>query len=200
MTADPMLSAAGVSGQDAVLPKSEEKETVELGGAPELDKATQATNLKQDPTSADLKPVESEQSEQIKPEPDAPVEPGDPLSDTSVQAPEQTDTVSSEIPETDPDDSDTSEVEPDVTGNPLQAQKSQSSEELALKAREEEIEHHIAAGTYAVPINTVKRRRMQIVISVFAVLLVILIALDLCADMNVITLPFGLPHTNFFTS
>lgn len=206
MATDPMLSVTDNSGEDAVMPKSEDKKATELSGAPEFDAKAEATGPKPESVVADLKPVEEVQPEPLQAEADTAVVSQNSLSDAHVQAAEKLESTPSEpftTPETaeaETDDDETPNPEPEATNEPLQAQQPLGPNEAALHAREEEIEHHIAAGTYAVPINTVKRRRAQITVGILVVLLIILIALDLLADMSIITLPFGLPHTNLLTS
>lgn len=60
--------------------------------------------------------------------------------------------------------------------------------------REHEIERHIAAGTYFLPIGQTRRRRLAIAFIFVAVLFVALIALDILLDLDILTL--NLPHTN----
>ncbi len=122
----------------------------------------------------------------------------------SITTPEHVDTTppeSSDTPEGDESDSesdaDTPETDAEPSEDAAQTQPAQNPDDAALKAREEELERHIAAGTYAVPINMVKRRRTRVLFVVVFVVLILIIAVDLLADMGTITLPLGLPHTNF---
>ncbi len=223
MADDPMLSVVGTANEDAVLPVSGEKDVQTLSGAPELSTANKAANSASEPTAADIKPGEqqaadgpslgesetSENSDTLE-TPETPDTAKDSLSDSAEVSTKPAD-LTAAVPVVAPEaaeaeaepDSDTDEDEPEaetdtaLSVDPLQAQQPQSPDEVALKAREDELEHLIAAGTYAVPINTVKQRQARVVLIILLVVFVALVAVDLLADMNIITLLFGLPHTNF---
>ncbi|MBL8031859.1 MAG: hypothetical protein JNK33_06100, partial [Candidatus Doudnabacteria bacterium] len=90
-------------------------------------------------------------------------------------------------------DTTVSEVDdPDNTNQ----EKLKEAEAQPLSAQEADIERHIAAGTYAVPIDTVRRRRRTITIFAVLTLLTLLITLDLLLDLDVLQ-NSSVPHTNF---
>lgn len=92
--------------------------------------------------------------------------------------------------------SDTQEATEDDTDEPEEVPQ-QTPEDEAAAAREAELERHIAAGTYAVPIGQVKHRKQKMtLILVLVVLVVAVVALDVLLDMDVFELS-GVPHTNF---
>jgi hypothetical protein len=74
----------------------------------------------------------------------------------------------------------------------------ESSEEDPEAARNLEIERHIAAGTYFVPIGQVKRRRRAIAFIITCLLLATLVVLNILLDLDILTL--NLPHTNFLNN
>ena len=219
MAIDPMLSTTDISEESTTSPTPDKNSTAELSSAPELTKDTQKT-VDLPPSARRIERPELVEPGSLEADSEAP-------NTTNIpETPEATEPAPNTVPdltEATPKTSDqveriaaspprAAEVEPDqesddeaptpetttgVSGEPLQAQQPQSPDEAALKARQDELERLIAAGTYAVPINTVKRRRARILLIVLVVILVVLIAVDLLADMQIITLPFGLPHTSF---
>lgn len=86
-----------------------------------------------------------------------------------------------------------------LTGDIPQSQTGANSDDDTVVAREEEIERLIASRTYALPIDKTGRRRKTIVLWVLVLVLLIIVAVDVLADMGVISLPFGMPHTSFFS-
>ena len=221
MAADPMLSVTPVADNAATVESPEQQETVSLSGAPEVKKAASATGagsgeeLRVEPPAADgatdsqteavatpaTEPAPAEEPPQGPSETAATpevshkhIEPLHPSAFSSTEKSE-TDTTSNAADDAS-SDNDASDTD---TDEPAEAQPSKNPDEAAINARKEELERLIASGTYAVPINTVKRRQMRLVLLFLAGLLVVLIALDLLADMGTITLPFGLPHTTFLS-
>ena len=73
-----------------------------------------------------------------------------------------------------------------------------NTEEDAAAAQKLEIERHIAAGTYFVPIGQVKRRRRAIAFIITCLLLATLVVLNILLDLDILTL--NLPHTNFLNN
>lgn len=93
----------------------------------------------------------------------------------------------------------TEDASSDATSNVLlQSTQGQNPEEAAAQEREDELEQLIASGQYAVPINVSGKRKGKMVLLIVATLLLVLVAVNLLADMQVITLPSGIPHTSFF--
>ena len=218
MAVDPMLSTTDTNGKDDTSPTSEKDETVELSGAPELSKDVQATvdlpasnsrvPRSEQAASDPLVTEESTQTTSTVPEMAQSTELKTTTSSDATEAelktsdrvestPAPTETAEDTSDQEADDDATEPEADTAMSAEPLQAQQAQSPDEIALKAREDELERMIAAGTYAVPINTVKRRQARLLLIVLATVLVLLIAVDLLADMQIITLPFGLPHTSF---
>jgi hypothetical protein len=68
--------------------------------------------------------------------------------------------------------------------------------EAAPTTQELELEHHIAAGTYAVPIDTARRHRRTIVLIALAGLILAAVTLNILLDLSILNAPL-LPHTNF---
>ncbi len=220
MAVDPMLSGTDMSAEPDTSLTSDKNDAVELGGAPELAKDAQTTG------SVPLPSPHVRKSEQAEPEsletdvntrntsivPET-AEATGPASSASSDVTEARLKTSNQVESTSAptealedtsdqgsdDDATDSETDTGISAEPLQAQQVQSPDEAALKAREDELERMISAGTYAVPINTVKRRQARLLLIVLGAVLVLLIAVDLLADMQIITLPFGLPHTSFLT-
>ncbi|MGB4796387.1 MAG: hypothetical protein WBP23_04085 [Candidatus Saccharimonadales bacterium] len=91
------------------------------------------------------------------------------------------------------------EGESEIATNTEFAEQTQKEEaEVDPKsAREIEIERHIAAGTYFVPIGQVKRRRRKVILLTMFILLAAILVLDLLLDMEILKLDF-IPHTSFF--
>ena len=222
MAIDPMLSGTDASDEEPSSSAPAKENTVELTGAPELATNTQtdvaatlpARRIERPELPAEPESLETdtqaiaatdtpEEAEKTESATSTTLDSAEATPKASDQT-ESTPTVPTETPELEPDhesDDDTSETEMDtgISAEPLQAQQAQSPDEAALKAREDELERMISAGTYAVPINTVKRRQARLLLIVLGAVLVLLIAVDLLADMQIITLPFGLPHTSFLT-
>lgn len=214
MAADPMLSTTDANEEKDIMSPPDKNDAPELSGAPALSKDTQVTP---DLSSTNHQPQQVESAASDVETPTTRAETVDATektdlvpnmsSDTTETAPKASEQVqpqpsSTETPEETADqesDDDTADSEADtaISAEPLQPQQVQSPDEVAMKAREDELERMIAAGTYAVPINTIKRRQARLLLIVLAAVLVVLIAVDLLADMKIITLPFGLPHTSF---
>ncbi|MBL8122006.1 hypothetical protein JNM87_04640, partial [Candidatus Saccharibacteria bacterium] len=89
-------------------------------------------------------------------------------------------------------DTTVSEVDdPDNTNQ----EKLKEAEAKPLSAQEADIERHIAAGTYAVPIDTVRRRRRTIVLITLAFLILAVVSLNILLDLDILTIP-SFPHTD----
>lgn len=69
-------------------------------------------------------------------------------------------------------------------------------EDEANAAREAELERHIAAGTYAVPIGQVKQRQRKMMVIITVVLVFAAVVFDVLLDLEILKLS-GVPHTNF---
>jgi len=71
----------------------------------------------------------------------------------------------------------------------------------AKAKREAEIEEMIASGKYAVPINSVRRKRSHVYAAMLCVvaLVLALVLVDALADMGTLKLPSSIPHTHFFS-
>lgn len=65
------------------------------------------------------------------------------------------------------------------------------------KQKRYEVERHIAAGTYFVPIGQVRRRRRAIFVVVFVVIILIVAAINVLLDLGIVHLT-GIPHTTIF--
>jgi hypothetical protein len=90
------------------------------------------------------------------------------------------------------------EPEEDETGaDTADETEAENPEENPEAARNLELERHIAAGTYFVPIGQVKRRRRKVILLTVFILLGATLALDLLLDMEIIKLD-SIPHTSFF--
>lgn len=79
------------------------------------------------------------------------------------------------------------------------AAKAEAEQEAAEK-RQAELEALIEKGTYAVPINAVKRKRSRQVTAALIVvcLLLVVVAADVALDSGLIKVS-GVPHTHYFT-
>jgi len=87
----------------------------------------------------------------------------------------------------------------DVIGNTLPVEDEPAAKQRVEDTqRQKELEHLIESRKYALPINTRGRRRAMLW-SLVVIVLLALVAVDLLADLGTITLPFSLPHTNFFS-
>lgn len=193
ITADPMLN---IPKEDAIVSSTER---VAPTSAPDIDKAAiKAARAKLKPTRSLVMPTddaEPDESEAVAIEQSA----SDVPSATQEQAEELPSPAVSEPGP--PEDTKLEDVSPDEPERqPAEAQSAASSDATIAQNREEELERLIAKGTYAVPINKVKRRRARTVLVLLVVLLLALVTIDLLADIKIITLPFGLPHTNFLAS
>jgi hypothetical protein len=77
----------------------------------------------------------------------------------------------------------------------------EATEALATQTkREAELEKIIQAGTYAVPINAVQRKRSRIFVATMCFLAIILLILliDAVLDAGLFKLPWAVPHTHLF--
>lgn len=165
------------------------------------------------PTTA---PVVTRQAKTISPISDG-ITATDPVTDTEPPATPAPSVKSSDEPETSvPELTETSHSYKAVTADAKEATPETGTiptdEESALKksaaearllgeeeARRQELEALIAAGTYAVPINAVQRKKSRMVILLLCLLAVALAAVlfDVALDSHVISVP-GVPHTHFF--
>lgn len=75
--------------------------------------------------------------------------------------------------------------------------EAENPEENPEAARNLELERHIAAGTYFVPIGQVKRRRQKVLLILLLLVSLGLITLDLLLDLGTLNLS-GVPHTSLF--
>jgi hypothetical protein len=114
-------------------------------------------------------------------EPEAPLQP--PSKTKKVFAP-----ISSGATEDQSTPSDETSAEQDAQLSP--------PETVNADAHRAELEQHIAAGTYVVPIGQLKRRRRKILLVVLALCLLAILTLDLLLDAGILTLP-AVPHTTF---
>lgn len=190
MTVDPMLN---IPKEDAIVSSVEQTAPT---GAPEIDKAAiKAVATKVKPVTGLI--ASTDDAEQARKEAVGIEQSLDEANDTMPEPPEEpTPPVLSEaspVEDAKPENTNSDEAE----AQPPEVQPMPTSDTTTAQNREEELERLIAKGTYAVPINTVKRRRARTAFALLVVLLAVLVALDLLADMNIITLPPGLPHTNF---
>ncbi len=199
LTTDPMLSTDAVdtgeekpSGESAATPSGVPKFTHEAKDiAPQ-----QATDETAEPES-ESKP-ESESAPEKPEVPPAEKPEGEALSykdKIHITPPNEVKSTPDEESSEVKDDSDDSSEDDDSAATPEQAER---AEEDPKTAKEHEIERHIAAGTYFVPIGQAKRRRMAIAFIVFLVLIATLIALNILLDLDILTL--NLPHTNFLNN
>jgi hypothetical protein len=185
MTADPMLStsdATGVNDEEKLSgePSGTAKDTPhitreakDIAPVATDSKAAATTETKEVADNAE-KPSTADTTAP-KPEP-APAEPPQP----ATEGPVTEDTASQQTP--------------DEVAKPEDTDEPESDDE---KKKQFEIEHHIAAGTYFVPIGRVKhRRRVVLALIVFGALFAV-IMLDLLLDMDILHIS-GIPHTTFF--
>ena len=112
----------------------------------------------------------------------------------TVQSVEPIATEETSITEQEP-----AEVEENVPEDGSAVQETEHANKSGADAHDEEIERHIAAGTYAVPINSHSRRRRKIWGTILIVIFIILVATNIVADMNIISVPSWLPHTNLLS-
>lgn len=96
------------------------------------------------------------------------------------------------------EDSPAASTDPKKDVSPLRQQQRSETDrsEDAGKSQDFEIERHIAAGTFFVPIGQANRRRMKLVFLLILVLCAVLIALDILLDLQILTFQ-GIPHTDF---
>lgn len=207
MAVDPMLTvgettASGEKPSGEPVPKLSDNPT----GAPRLTRegkniapvSNQGNEANENPAAKDSTAQETTQDDQPepeKPEPDQPEtdapETEQPVHRTGgikITPPKHGTSGDQDAPD------ELSETEPGST----EEVSAESSEEDPEAARNLEIERHIAAGTYFVPIGQVKRRRRKIVIITVLVLLVAVVGLDLLLDMEILKLD-SIPHTSLFT-
>lgn len=182
MKADPMLSSESGEEKPSNEPSAEPKEEV-----PEQDVTPKSANIVASNEGKKLTPSaaveEAAQSEPEAPKPDAPEE--------KPKAPAPDDKPMEQPWDTEEKADESSEVvdEEDASLSP---------EEEANAAHEAELERHIEAGTYAVPINRVNRQHQRVVLIVLLLALLLLIVLDGLLDMGILKVS-GVPHTNFFS-
>lgn len=167
-------------GEKKIQPITTEEKPVDE--APGSDSTTETTEKEDLPTEASTsdETIEQEPEPAVITEPEAPEEP---------EPAEPVDPAPLEVPVEEP-------AKPDLGGAQLAPQPTQN--EAEQQAEDEAIEHMITAGTYAVPINRKKKRRSWIMFTIVTVLVLVVVGLDVLADMGVITLPFGIPSTDFF--
>lgn len=92
-------------------------------------------------------------------------------------------------------------TEPTVTDVPLAKELNDGGEATDADAtpttQELELEHHIAAGTYAVPIDTARRHRRTAILVAIGTVIALALILNVLLDLNILSLP-SLPQTNLF--
>lgn len=201
MTVDPMLTAEQ-SGKGEEKPSGEPAAKPSDGpsGAPRLTR--EGKNLApvinqvdeaEQPAAEDTPAQETVQNETSEPEKPAasPSEAEQTVHHTGgiKITPPKHDTP--EEPKDEPEDDD--ETEADTAGET----EAENPEENPEAARNLELERHIAAGTYFVPIGQVKRRRRKVILLTVFILLAAILVLDLLLDMEILKLD-SIPHTSFF--
>lgn len=173
LTADPMVVPKADSSTAEAVPVTRTAKTI----AP----VSQDVEAPAEKTKAPEAPTPAETTESAEPSPDTPAE------QPEAEAAENTRGVQIDTPVRD--------SEAAVTAAEAEA-------EAARQARETELEQLIASGKYAVPVNSVERKRTVHTSVGLTVLVVVLAALliDLMLDANIIELLQKLPHTHFFTA
>lgn len=193
LTNDPMLSVEDVVDTTNEKPSGEAAATP--SGVPKISRA--AKNIV--PVTSKL--VETQEPTKLATDNNTSDDHAEPIAKTAdsiekAEAPAEQTTPSREKMKIEPlhevkssSDEDESEVKPEDVETP------EDNEEESKSAQELEIERHIAAGTYFVPIGQVKKRRRMLIVLVFLTMLALIIVLDLLLDMELLGLE--LPHTNF---
>ncbi|QQS19814.1 hypothetical protein IPL85_06150 [Candidatus Saccharibacteria bacterium] len=148
-----------------------EGQGAEVAESKETEKPTQSVEAEQDPEVPQEEPTQKREKLHI-----APLHEMKPTSD------EDESQVKS-------DDSEETSY-PGSTEVPEKQEDSKSAQEL-------EIERHITAGTYFVPIGQIKRRRRMLTTLIILTLLTVIIVVDLLLDMELLN--FNLPHTTFLS-
>lgn len=193
MAIDPMLnedsSATEVAGAPALdntgLNEAAEQETLHDSKAQES--VVKVPTEEQTETSEAKSEVEDSQDAHVSSEID------EPKITLPVEPPEINEDKEA-APEISPTEEDVSEE--DAT----EPQSAAHEQEPARSARDEELERLIADGTYAVPINTLRRKRRKLLLVLVAAMLVALALADIVADMGIISVPSWLPYTNLLSS
>lgn len=104
------------------------------------------------------------------------------------------------------------EPKPTATANESTAPESDANDEskaaaaeaqakMDADARTRKLEQLVASGTYAVPINAVRRKRSRTFVATMCVLALVLatLLLDVLLDVGIVDLPFSVPHTRLFS-
>lgn len=193
MSVDPMLTAEQ-SGKGEEKPSGEPvaKPSDGPSGAPRLTREgknlapviNQVDEVAEQPASQDTTAQETVQNETSEPEKLAA-----PPSEAE-QTVHHTGGIKITPPKHDTPEEPKDEPEEDET-------EAENNEENPEAARNLELERHIAAGTYFVPIGQVKRRRRKVILLTVFILLAATLALDLLLDMEILKLD-SIPHTSFF--
>lgn len=137
----------------------------------------------QQPPTADVAAAPVQPTPAEKPEPSAPEPPAEPAAEATQQSPTE-----EAVPETERD------VEAENSLEEAKALEAQS-------ARDQQLEQLIESGEYFVPINAVRLKRSRIFVAAMCVLAVLLalVLVDALLDANIISIPFSIPHTHFFS-
>lgn len=93
-------------------------------------------------------------------------------------------------------ETDTTDADADTDAK-VEQDESKDTDAPSLSAHEAELERHIAAGTYAVPIDTARRRKRTMLLITVGTVIVLALILNVLLDLNDLSLP-SLPHTNLF--
>lgn len=200
MTVDPMLTAEQ-SGKGEEKPSGEPvaKPSDGPSGAPRLTR--EGKNLApvinqvdeaEQPAAEDTPVQETVQNETSEPEKLA-VSPSE-----AEQTVHHTGGIKITPPKHDTPEEPKDEPEEDETGaDTADETEAENPEENPEAARNLELERHIAAGTYFVPIGQVKRRRQKVLLILLLLVSLGLITLDLLLDLGTLNLS-GVPHTSLF--
>jgi len=90
---------------------------------------------------------------------------------------------------------------PEARDAEAEASAAETEAETARIVRMQELEQLIASGQYAVPIDAVqrKRSRMFVFLMCFLALVLLVVLLDALADVGIMSVPSGIPHTHIFS-
>jgi hypothetical protein len=193
MSVDPMLN--------------EDTSANEVAGAPVLGNTGLNEAAEQEPLrdSKTQEPVVKVPSEEQTETPEAKSEVED---SQDAQIPSEIDEPKITLPVEPPLIDDEKEAAPEIATTEEDAFEEDATEpqsaayeqEPTLSAHDEELERLIAAGTYAVPINTLRRKRRKLWLVLVATILIALVLVDVVADMGIISVPSWLPYTNLLSS
>ncbi|MCA9328094.1 hypothetical protein KDA14_06200, partial [Candidatus Saccharibacteria bacterium] len=201
IASDPMLNEQ-VDDSVAEKPSGVESTATKEAAAEEPAVNREAKNIKPITEISESKDTASEPDMGALPKTDAvedtDTKPSAPVEDIPDAAePKLVKDESAAVPEI-TEDATSSENEDTADGESSEVEEvpQQTPEDEAAAAREAELERHIAAGTYAVPIGQVKHRRQKMILIFVFVLLLAVVAVDVLLDMDILKLS-SVPHTNF---